>query len=88
MSSSSWSLSSLEISITRTRASLSWAEHIRIHSETHRASRLSPVESSVDEDRVESFGFGLGFDETGSWYNHRVDSREDLTTSDDLGGGS
>ena len=55
-------LAALEIAIRRRRAALSRTQHILVHTETHRASGIAPLESCIGEDLIQPFLLGLRFD--------------------------
>src|SRR2546423_873264 len=71
-------LPALEIAVRRGSATLAGRELVRVHRETHRASRLAPVESRRLEDLVEPFGLGLLLHETGARHDHGANIRADV----------
>jgi hypothetical protein len=70
MSAASGSLASLEITVTRTSASLPGLEPIVIHRETHRATRLTPLKARIPENLIQPFGLGLCLNQSRTW-NHQ-----------------
>ena len=73
MSSTSRSLTTLEVPVGRRRASLLRLELIGVHSEAHRTSSFPPIPTGSLEDDVETFGLSLLLDETRSRDDHGVD---------------
>src|SRR5699024_8258323 len=58
MSATTLALSSLEIAVRGGCAALSRTELVRVHAQTHRATRLTPFRTRSDECSVESFRLG------------------------------
>src|SRR5690242_4731685 len=54
-------LAALEIAVRGRGAALAGRELVGIHRKTHRAARLAPFKTGLDEDLVETFRLGLGF---------------------------
>src|SRR5271157_4140688 len=65
-------LPSLEITIARRGAALARFEFIGIHSQTHAAAGLAPLEAGGREDLVEPLDFGLPFDPLAAGHDHRL----------------
>jgi hypothetical protein len=66
-------LAALEVAVRGRRATLLGLELVRVHGEAHRAARLAPVESGLDEDLVEALGFRLLLHDPRARDDHRVD---------------
>lgn len=64
------SLTAFEVAVGGTGAAFLRGENVRVHTQTHGASRLSPLETSICENLVETLGFRLLLNETGSGDNH------------------
>src|SRR5665213_1575090 len=62
-------LAAFEVSIGSAGRALTWRKHVRIHREAHAASRIAPLKSSIAENLVESFRFGLRFNQHRSWHD-------------------
>ena len=76
-------LPSLEVPIGAGCAALSRCHHIIIHCETHRASRLPPLEACIDKYSVEPLRFGLPAYFTRTRHNRCRDSRGNLAALQD-----
>src|SRR5205085_1607924 len=65
-------LSPLEIAVARRCATLSRLQYVRVHSQTHRTTRLAPFETCVDKNAIDAalFGFALYCLRTGN--DHRL----------------
>mmetsp|Transcript_19895 Transcript_19895/g.41290 ORF Transcript_19895/g.41290 Transcript_19895/m.41290 type:complete len:515 (-) Transcript_19895:121-1665(-) len=70
----STSLPSLEIPIGSGSAPFLGFQFVRIHGQAHGTSRLSPIESRLHQNFVESLLLGLVFDQSRSGDDHGVDS--------------
>src|ERR1700687_6038763 len=70
-------LTAFEITVRGRGAALFGVELVGIHRQTHRAARLTPVESGLDEDLVEAFGFRLFLHESRTRHDHRIDMSVD-----------
>src|SRR5580698_4086447 len=55
-------LAAFEVTIARRGAALAGLKNVGIHAQAHGAAGLAPVESCLDEDLVETLGFGLRLD--------------------------
>src|ERR1700692_3803982 len=77
-------LAALEIAVRGRGAALFGVELVGIHRQTHRAARLAPVESGLDEDLVEAFGFRLFLHESRARDDHRIDMSVDRLALGDL----
>src|SRR5215475_7108957 len=62
MCSSPTSLSSLEIAVAGRGATLFRLQNVRIHTQAHRATRLTPFEACGAKDPVESLSLRCGLD--------------------------
>src|SRR5210317_133877 len=69
----SGALTAFEITVRRGRAMFSRPQSVGIHCKTHRTSRITPFKSSLAEDHIQTLAFGLFFDQTRAWNNHRLD---------------
>src|SRR5690242_16621166 len=63
MRTAAFALAALEIAIGGAGAALARRKHVLVHGDAHAASGLAPLESRVEENPVESFLFGFGFDD-------------------------
>src|SRR5579859_3911299 len=70
MRPTSASLPPFEIAIARGSAALSRLQNIRIHSQTHRASRLAPLKSRILKDPVQPFLLGCTLHRLRSGHDH------------------
>src|SRR5882672_4689541 len=62
---------SLEISVGCAGGALSRGQYVRVHRDTHAASRIAPFKSSVTENFIEPFSLGIGFDGHRTWHDQR-----------------
>ncbi len=77
-------LPALEVAIRCGGATLTGFEAIGIHGQAHRAARLTPFETGIAEDTVETFGLGLGFDQTGARHDKgQLDAVGTTSATDD-----
>ena len=65
MGTSVFALAALEVPVRCRSAAIVRVEDVRIHSQTHGASGVTPLKSSLDEDLVQPFRFGLQFHQAG-----------------------
>src|SRR5580698_593756 len=63
MRAAALALAALEVAIGGAGAALAGRQHVVVHGDAHAASGFAPLESGVAEDAVESFLFGLGFND-------------------------
>src|SRR5438067_1361320 len=70
-------LAALEVAVRRRRAPLARLQDVRVHPETHRATRGAPVEARLAEHLVEPLGLGLRLDLLRTRNDHRADARGD-----------
>src|SRR6185437_5530138 len=77
-------LTTLEIAVRGRRAALFRLELVGVHGEAHRAARLAPFETRLDEDLVETFGFRLLLHKAGARHHHGVDMAVDGLALGDL----
>src|SRR5947207_15062528 len=61
------SLAPDEIAVRCRSAALAGAHHVAVDAEAHRTAGGGPLQSGRQEDTIETFGFRLCFDQTGSW---------------------
>ena len=71
MGAATASLAAFEVAITGRCAALTRLQNIRIHPETHRATRLAPLKSSVEKYLIETFSFRCAFDALRTGHHHR-----------------
>ena len=82
-------LAAFEVAVGGTGAALLRREDIRVHTQTHGAASLSPLEAGVDENLIEALGLGLLLDQAGTGDDHSaLDVGGHLLALDDLGGGA
>src|SRR5437868_13391315 len=85
MSASTTALPTLKVTVGSGCAALSRLQYVRIHSETHRASRFAPIEAGSAEDAIQSFGLCGVFHLLRSWYHHRAYSRVHMIPTNQFG---
>ena len=78
VSSTAGPLAPFEISIAGRGAAFSRLKHVGIHRQTHTAAGFPPLESSLFEQTVEPFLFGLLFYEAGTGHDHRMNGLRDM----------
>src|SRR5690349_3663920 len=87
MRASALALASFEIAVRGRGAALARSEAIGIHPEAHRAARLAPLESGVEEDLVQALALGLRLHQARARDDHRdTDVRGDPPAFDDRRG--
>ncbi len=82
--SSTLSLPTFEVAVRRRSASFAWLQSIRVHRQTHAASRFTPVETSLLEDAVQPFRFRLSLHLTTARNDHRINLVADAISFDDV----
>jgi hypothetical protein len=87
MSSTAGSLTSFKVSVGGGGTPFTRFELVRIHAKAHGATSFTPVETSFDENLVETFSFCLTLDETGTGDHHSVDVGGHFPTKSDTGSG-
>src|SRR5262245_48489554 len=65
-------LTAFEVAVRGRSTALAGLQLIGVHAEAHGAAGLTPFESGVQEDLVETLGLGLLFDETRAGNDHGV----------------
>src|ERR1041384_632571 len=78
-------LTPLKIAVRSRCASLAWIQNVGVHSQTHTASRLTPLEPSSDEKLVESFILCLRLYLMRPGHDHRPHTWGDLPSLDHAG---
>jgi len=78
-------LSALEVTVRGRGAALARAELVGIHAETHRASRLAPLESGVEKHLVEALSLGLALHAMRSRNHEGPDAVRDAVAGGDAG---
>src|SRR6267142_2075505 len=67
-----------EVAIASRSATLTRLQNVRIHSQTHRASRLTPLESRVEEYSIQPFLLRRPLHRLRSRHHHGSDLRADV----------
>src|SRR5262245_34484474 len=78
----------LEVAVRGRGAPLAGREHVRVHSEAHRAPGVAPFETRRLEDTVETFVLGQLLHDRRARDDHRPDARVDALACDNGRGGS
>src|ERR1700674_5574643 len=78
------SLAALEVTVRGRGAALFRFQLVGVHRKAHRAARLAPFESGVDENLVEAFGFRLLLYDAGARHDHRIEIAVDRLAFNDL----
>src|SRR5437660_12484289 len=86
MRSASASLSSFEVAVAGRSTTLTGLQNVRIHSETHRTSRFTPLESGIEKNPIQTFGFRGMFHALRTRHNHRADGFVALVSPDNSRG--
>jgi energy-coupling factor transporter ATP-binding protein EcfA2 len=64
-------LTPFEIAVRGRRAALARLQPVGVHRQTHRATRLTPLEAGGDENLVQALGLGLALDQAGARHHQR-----------------
>src|SRR5690606_31820653 len=65
-------LTTFEVTVGGGRAMFAIAQLVGVHGQTHGATRLTPLETSVEENLVQTFFFRLFFHQTRTRYHQRL----------------
>src|SRR3569833_4456366 len=68
-------LPALEVAVRGRGAALLRLQLVWVHGQAHRAARLAPDETGLDEDLVEPLGLCLLLDDTRARHDHGIDMR-------------
>src|SRR5256885_5847821 len=86
MCPAAWALPSFEIAVRGGRAPFARSQDVGIHSETHRAARVAPLEPGVGEDAIEPLSLCIGLHPHRSGHDEPADAGPDVPTANDLRG--
>jgi hypothetical protein len=78
-------LPALEIAVRGRGAAFFRQQLVGVHGQAHRAARLAPFESGLDEDLVQPLGFGLLLHDARARHDHRREIAVDRLALDHLG---
>src|SRR5215210_6446641 len=84
MRATSGTLPPFEVAVRRRCAALAGTEDVRVHAETHRASRVAPLETGVAKDAVETFTLGLRLYQHRARHDQRSYAGADLAAAHDV----
>src|SRR4051812_32974698 len=79
-----WPLPTDKIAIGRRDRTLSGSDRLTICGKAHRAARLAPLKSRLDEDLVQSFGDRIAFDVFRTWYDPGSHASRDFAAARDF----
>src|SRR5438105_8439122 len=79
-------LTPLKVAVGGGSAALSWLKNVRIHSQTHRATRFTPVKAGVTEDAIESLRFGCTLHLLRSRHHHGAHAGVNAVSAYEFGG--
>ena len=88
MGASLEALTAFEVAVRGRGASLARLQPVVVHRQAHGAARLPPLETGLDEDLVEAFGFRLFLDQARTRNDHRADMFAHLAALGDGSGGT
>src|SRR5437660_2447783 len=88
MRAAALALPPLEIAVGGGGAPFTRAQHVRVHAQAHRASRLAPVESGLAEDAIEPLVLRLPLHRHRARHDHSVDAVVYAPAAHDARGGT
>src|SRR5690606_19956861 len=65
-------LATFEVPVGGRRTMLALPQLVGVHGQTHGTTRVTPLQTRLDKDLVETFLLRLGFDQTGTRNHHRL----------------
>lgn len=82
-------LATLEVTVGGTGTALLGGQNVGVHTQAHGATSLTPLESSIGEDLVQTLTLSLLLDQARTGNDHStLDVRSNLLSTDNLGGGA